>query len=433
VLICLSVGIVALYSSWRRPIWTDEATHFVWGANPVSLTTVLKIIESTHQLQHGQTGIYLLLNQVSLNWFGASALVLRAPSLLAAVLLCLAAAYFMRVRQFSFAWQVLAVLAMGALSYVMYFAGEARPYMVLAASVAGVLVYYAGTNATGYPEPSVALQFVGFTSILCGILNHAYFGLYWICLATLAYLWQESQQGSKLSAKSLWRFTGPRLILLGLVTWGALGLATWMRPNPRGAVDPFEFQARENLVKIFVDAHFNFVWPFPFVAITFLATMATVVALLVIRQTRNPIIAPLWMPISLVGLAGALTFVLSLASYFSSYWILSRQWIASMALIPIAFVWFFAILSRQISQIGKPVLPVVVFLVAAIPVALAFGERVNTQIKRLEEYAVAYNNIDVPTGTLTEEIKRQLWTELGWGATNVNIKVGGPVWEVFRQ
>jgi hypothetical protein len=275
---------------------------------------------------------------------------------------------------------------------------------------------------------------VGWVSVILGALFHPYFVAYWLVIILLTFIWCWSTHGmSTFTFRDVVRFTNPKLFAVGGLLLITTGLLTWIRDQPSFDRDPFEYQAFANLGRIFIDAHFNFAWPFPFVAITFLATIATVVVLLVIRQTRNLIIAPLWMPISLVGLASALTFVLSLASYFSSYWILSRQWVASMALVPIAFVWFFAILSRQISQIGKPVLPVVVFLGAAIPVALAFGERVNTQVKLLNEYSVAYNQIEVPKGKLTEETKRQLWTELGWGATNVNIKVGGPVWEVFRQ
>jgi len=434
VLIFLSIGVVALYSSWRRPIWTDEALHFVWGANPIGLEAIQGIIQSTKSINHGQTGIYIVINHLTLNATGADLVALRAPSLLAGLLLLLLAALFLRALQFGWLWQVLSILAMGSMSYVMYFAGEARPYLPLATATVGTLCYYSCRAITLGAPSSPLMTCVGWASVLLGISFHPYFIGYWLALLILTYAWSCQADLSRLTTVRFFvRFINPKLCLSGSLLLLAVGFQSWIRGQPSFDLNPFEYQARENLPRIFLDAHFNFVWPYKVFAYAFVATLITVLVLLMISKARNPLITPLWMPISLIVLAGVITLGLSIVSYLTDYWILSRQWIASMALIPIAYVWFFAILSRQLMQSRQRAISTFIFGLATVPVVLAFGERVGTQLDRLREYSAQFSEIEVPIGELTDAKKQQLWAELGWDATNVNVKVGGPVWDVFKQ
>ena len=137
----LGAVILFLYSGIWRPIWFDEFLHFAMGG--MTWEYALKTVDyTTIEVNHGQTGVYMLLDWLLLQAFGASAVALRLPSLLAAALLLAAAVTFLRRRGFGYGWQYLVLLALAAHTALIWFTGEARPYMPLAAAGVAVLAYY---------------------------------------------------------------------------------------------------------------------------------------------------------------------------------------------------------------------------------------------------------------------------------------------------
>ena len=97
---------VALSSGAARPIWIDEFLHFAL-AGLSSTEDAWEVVRATIlNINHGQTGIYMLLDYWLLSWFGASSWALRALSLLSGLLLFASAAAVLRFRGFALGWQL---------------------------------------------------------------------------------------------------------------------------------------------------------------------------------------------------------------------------------------------------------------------------------------------------------------------------------------
>jgi hypothetical protein len=78
---------IALYMSLGRPIWIDEFLHFAVAAIPSSAPAWQTITRSITGVNHGQTGVYMMLDYWLLSAFGANAVVLRLPSILSGIFL----------------------------------------------------------------------------------------------------------------------------------------------------------------------------------------------------------------------------------------------------------------------------------------------------------------------------------------------------------
>src|SRR5262245_22376230 len=103
----------AMIVTMPKGIWADEVLHFAWGAFPSTAQAVELIFRSVgEKMNHGQTGIYMLLDHLALKHFGASYFALRFPSYFSFVLGLWAGFLFLRNLGFSLLVRLAFVLAL---------------------------------------------------------------------------------------------------------------------------------------------------------------------------------------------------------------------------------------------------------------------------------------------------------------------------------
>ena len=142
ILCCIAVSVTIVFSGINRPLWEDEVLHFAFGGYGSTQDVWPAIVRSIRGgLNLNQTGVYMLVDYWLLQAFGASAVWLRMPSSIGALVLFSGAVCVLRTRGFGYAWQVAVVLLLVTQTWVMHFVSEARPYMLLAATCVGVLAY----------------------------------------------------------------------------------------------------------------------------------------------------------------------------------------------------------------------------------------------------------------------------------------------------
>ncbi|NEP54299.1 MAG: hypothetical protein F6K65_38145 [Moorea sp. SIO3C2] len=141
-----------------------------------------------------------------------------------------------------------------------------------------------------------------------------------------------------------------------------------------------------------------------------------------------------------------ISIVLSYVSFRSNYWILKRQWVASISLVPLAFVW----LGYKISKIFAKINIILAFswiMLCFTPIVLQFHKVAisNSQAlrERLDqisviskeeqnnfEYLESLEYFETPKNLQNQNVddSNQYWVSLA----NKNIQQGGKVWKGFR-
>jgi hypothetical protein len=427
-LAALSVLVVALHGSFGRPIWIDEFVHFALGSHVSTSEAARTIYETTVGLSHGQTGVYMLLDYWLMQLFGASATALRAPSLVSALLLLWGACALLRWRGCGLVWQALAVVALAGHETLMYFAGEARPYMPLAAATVGVAAYYLAPAAR---RGSPAVEVLGVVSVLSGALLHPYFSIYWLAVFALAHAVAVAEGDRPLGVRSLLAHVNLPLSAVGAATYFTVGALTWLRGGPAFTFDPFEWVKRERLYGEFVDvSHLNFLHPTHRTFFLVLLCAVPVVIAVLPRRWRGaarPVVAPAL----LFMLALAIAVLIGWLSYRRSYWILPRQWVGSMALAAVAFVWFLAEVARaagRVSRVLSAVAVAVAVLVIGRPAARVLARNADVLVQHARASPASTGEPPAAEDARPPS-DNDGWVELA----NRNIRAGGPVWPVFRR
>lgn len=423
---------MSLYAPFDRVIWIDEFLHFAFASFDITADAWAAIKRSASNVNHGQTGIYMLVNYWTLKYFGADLLYLRAPSLVSAVLLCYFSGTLIKIRGFGLVWQVFAVFIVSCQVELMYFAGEARPYMPLATATMGTLVYYL---ASEQQRASLELKIIGIFSVLLGVLMHPYFSLYWLAIVLFGFWvsWLEGE--TELNAKGLLRRINLPLCVFGSIIYFTVASQTWLRGSPSFDRNPFHFMPLSELPRLFVWQHSTFMGTYEASVWGLFLVSLTSLGFVFCRKKLQVDIRPVIAATLLIWLALGLTVLLSLLSYYQNYWILTRQWIASIALVSIGFVWFAAeflktvigFLPRPMRQISEALF----FLLLALycwrnnesNISARWNE-LTTHLKRPE----AVQQTDLQPTMVTCPIDPHLWVELA----NRNIKAGGPVWPIFQ-
>jgi hypothetical protein len=424
---------LVLYSRYRHPIWIDEFLHFAFAGIPNTATAWHAIRRSILGVNFNQTGIYMLVDYGLLKLFGASALALRLPSLAATVWLLVSTAVLFKVRRFSNFWVLVVIAAVTAQTPLMNFAGEARPYMPLAAAVVGTLALYAAPVA----QRRGWLLMLGATSIELGALMHPYFPGYWAAMMCIG-LTASWSDGGRLDFSTVFRNSCPWLVALGLTTYGIVGALTWMRGAPSLEFDPFRWIPRERIVAQLLDfSHLYFIFPFgrdanalafgPRRLVLYAMIIFALISLVApagLRRRWCAMLAPLLLGLGALAISVALCWI----SYEHRYWILDRQWIASIALMPIAVIWSMAEFARNLDAGGWPLgrLPATC---CAIMVILSLTHETPRQFKVFvgdarSPFAVAGLNSASPVPSDNDG-----WVRLA----NANIAAGGQVWPVFAK
>jgi hypothetical protein len=317
----------------------------------------------------------------------------------------------------------------------MYYMGESRPYFPLAAGVVATTAYFV-SSANGYAPKSLTWT-VWPIALLCSVW-HPYFFAYvlalWLFAAALSW-WQIHPRPTR------WLRHRPTLILLlaSLALASVTAFATWRS----GALfrseemDPFEFLRPEGgFVVVWVDTHFQFL-PLPDLLAPFvlLALIALLALFITLRFSSKPDLSALGLacasPLGLIVLALGISALLSAISLYQNYWILNRQWVASLALVPIGMVWFLAALYTYL----KPRVKWAAYGLAAasfLVIGAMAAYRLYGQVGALQSYAATAAEYREKYAGVTIADSERLYDELGpVEAANVNIYLGGPVWPVF--
>ncbi|WP_448203924.1 hypothetical protein [Azospirillum sp. sgz302134] len=421
-----SFWLIAVYGSLGRPIWIDEFLHFALGASRSVHEALAVIHETTKAVNHGQTGAYMLLDYALLQAFGASAFALRLPSLLSGVLLLAAAFLFFRARKVGVIGTVAFLLAVAGQPDLMHYVGEARPYMPLAASVVGVLAYYATPLDERRRWPVAAL---GWVSVILGASMHPYFPVYWfvLCLFGFWMAWLEGRQ--TVTLRSAITFANLPLSITGTLLVFGIGAVTWLQGGPSFAFDPFQWLTNGLWHGFTRGSHFQFI-PDDVTAVLAVAAACPLLYPVAPRRVK-PVLRGLVAASVLILLALAVSVLLGAASYVRHYWILPRQWIASMALVPLGVVWFGCEVFRQLGRVHGMV--AVIFALAAVDYLA------GTTLPVMQPRAVALRAwASAPTAQAPADaapVEPAVPTENdGWvSLANRNVEAGGPVWPVFRS
>ena len=429
----LGFYVVALHASVGRPIWIDEFSHFAFAAEPTASRAWALFLATADDIQHGQTGVYIMLNYWTLSLFGPDATLLRLPSILSGVFLFSAAIMLVRVLGFSVLWQLVMVAALTGQHLVMYFLGEARAYAPIPAAAVGLLLFYL---ARPLHPTSRALLLFGIATAVFGATMHAYFALYWPAVCLVAYVHRLGVTGETFSPAALIRFANPGLVALGAGLYLLLASLTWFRGHPTFDLDPFEWLQRHGLLANFTDfSHTQFLDGRYELAAAF--TGAVLLGALMLPAPIGGSMRRLWAPSLLILLAIAISLLLSWISYRSNYWVLARQWVGSAALVAVGVVWLWAeaarIWARLTPQLGLAICAVAALLVSRQAVSIH-----NTRLAQLQTHLAEAvvrpepEDCDPPqrldVAALSNDQRNDMMVELA----NRNIACGGSVWPIFR-
>jgi hypothetical protein len=419
------------YASYGRGIWFDEFLHFAMGSIESTEEAWRAITRSTANVNHGQTGVYMLLNYWSIKLFGTSAQFLRAPSLLSACFLYYFASIFLKLRGYDFKWQIFVIFVLFCQFELFYFSGEARPYMPLAAATVGTLVY-ASANAQQRTQSSI--RFIGIFSVFWGALIHPYFALYWLVVFVFGFWMSCFNYQKKFCLSDLISFFNFPLCLAGAVVYFGVASETWLYNSLTFDRDPFLWIKRENLFWQFIEQHTPFVGSYVRGKILLIIAIISPVIFIFLPTQLKPILRPLVPPTVLILIAIFMSILLSLISYFQQYWILTRQWVGSFALLAVAFAWLCAEsvkiivnlsprqLSRHSEVLGFSVIVLCCWHIN-LPNTMERWKVVVDSLKSQPAYQFEFppEKIICPISVLT-------WVDLA----NKNINSQTPIWPIFK-
>jgi hypothetical protein len=257
---------------------------------------------------------------------------------------------------------------------------------------------------------------------------HAYVIFYLGALALLLMLLSQNLSGYKWKSQEPLKQLNLPLLLAAAGIEVLTRVPSVLQGGSRFAGNPFEFTARENLVSSFFYSHFpNFPVSWYSIRLFLILIFGIVLAIAIARPAFSAQLKPLLGPIGLIAVGLGVSAFVSLLSYLNGYWILSRQWVASMALCLLGTVWLFASISRIIQPKSRAA-AVIFSFAATLALCLFAPNRVMEQARLLGEYRLRTEQIAAEwSGRSPAEIS-QLWNEAD--VPNINIALGGSVWPV---
>lgn len=439
--------ITGLYMGLWRGSWFDELLHFAMGG--MTFEYLVRTIDyTTIHVNHGQTGFYMLVDWVLLQLFGASVFVLRLPSIASGVILLVSVVVFLRSKGFSWRWQALGLMVIGANESLVFYMGEARPYMPLAASAVVMLAYYSLKGEIRRTWWGRTLGFVGF---LIGAAMHPYWIFIWFGVAAFSLIDSRLSGSSPRSPREIWRFFAPGFVIPSLLIYLFLGQLTWMRRVINFGWDRDSLYNWPSLINALIQDHFAFLpylYPRRFgtgeinagVVIPVLL-IAVVILTISVLATRKSLWTPrLLAPALLLLLAIGTSVFVSYLSYRSQYIIFERQWVAGMALSGVAITWFFAEWWKQASTQSRITqTPVFAFVgLTAVSFAISIVSQLFITVERYQPWQeIKQDDRSVEElFQLASGIEYFLYEpsgpDQGYGyLASVNAARGGPVWEEF--
>jgi hypothetical protein len=310
-----------------------------------------------------------------------------------------------------------------------------RPYALL---ILTVLSFAALTIANWKKKvPWFINLSVGLPVATIGVLNHHYFVVYAVLLLLLFVAATAlGERGLPVSD----RLTSKSFVAISLYTI-MLGLAfayiSWAQGREPLNYDVFEFTRPEGgVLRVLADTSLQFL-PMPqLVSVVSSALIILIFCFIAIsrvfwRYPMGSLLLQVFVATGLMTVAFVAAGIITVASYLSGYWILNRQWVASLALVPIGTVWFLAALYTYL----KPRVKWVAYGLAAasfLVIGAMAAYRLYGQVGALQSYAATAAEYREKYAGATIADSQRLYDELGpVEAANVNIYLGGPVWPVF--
>jgi hypothetical protein len=400
----LGIVILALYSSWGRPLWLDEYLHFSFGGFATPGEAWSAVQSSTVGINHGQTGFYIMIDYFTLKLTGANLFAMRLPSILSGALLLYATAVFLRTKRIGTIGITASFLLLASQPNLMYYVGEARPYMPLAASSVGVLAYY---SMSSDDRKHTSARLLAWFSVIWGSLMMPYFLLYLPALIITTYAIDCIVNRRKPGVQSALAFMNIPLVITGFVLGLGISSMTWLRGSPKFDRDPWLY------VRPLFDQHNTWVIAILIVASVIILLTVALGLLQGNSETRRTVLAAA----ILIGVVAVLALLLALASYAQNYWILPRQFVASQAIFDAALIWLLAMTIAAIRRPAKTILAVVLLI------AVAFGaaRAAISQIHQIADWAatgIPGSDAKPGTGNAFQEV----------APANQNVLEGGPVW-----
>jgi hypothetical protein len=420
-----SCAVIVLYASIGRPLWIDEFLHFAFAGFQSTVSAWHAIRHSIASFNFGQTGIYMLVDYWLLKAFGANTLALRLPSILSTGLMFWGGLHFLKSRGYKAIWRFTLILCYLGQATLMYYTGEARPYMALAGASVATFAYY-----ILIPEErrQWSVRALGWISILWGAAIHPYFAFYWLTLCAFGYLVALYEGRSKFSWKAVTIHVNIPISISGSFVYFWIGFVTWLKRSPKLSLDPFQWVSQANLYETFVDtSHFQFLWKLGSSWLLF--TAAVCIVHFSLNSGVKKFSKRLVPPCALTWLAMFLSVYVSWESFRHHYWILPRQWVASIALVPIAFIWLCAELTNVIERVSTvarwliPVISLSVTLVCSFPQA---ANQYHSFLVAILHRPSSADFAPPPQNALPRD--NDEWVALA----NKNVVSGGAVSPVFR-
>ena len=431
-----AITVVILYCALDKPIWFDEVFHFCLGGFSSVDSAWHALKPSLADWNHGQTGFYMMLDYFLLKLFGASSFALRLPSILSAIWLLASAIIIIKYLKFGLLWQILILSAFFSQYTLMNYTMEARPYIPLAAASVGITAYY---YAPTHLRKRLDIKLIGWGSVVLGSLMHPYFSLYWCALFCTGYLHRINNNFQRITLSTIVDHLNPVMFLTGITIFFGIGSLSWMQGSPDFQsdlfrMDPFQWVKLSQFPRLFFWNHFEFIH-FAVIVKVILALFCLIpIAWLFVPSRNKKNFHPLLSPIILFFISIILALLISYISYLRSYWIINRQWIASIALVPIATVWFAGELARLANSrhwiFGFSVMLVFTLLII-LPTIIHIDNHLYQIEKIANEKRIQNQSYRLPPVNQLEQLKRIDIDEFIKMA-NKNIQIGGPVWPYFK-
>jgi len=424
--ISVAVLICVLYSGYKRLMWDDEFFHFAFAAVVDPLDALRLIQKQTGEIFFGRTGVYAAVDYFLLRLGGANLILLRLPSTVSALWMFVAVLFFLNKRGYSWiAGAVFLAMAVGQ-SSLMGYAGDASSYMPLAAATVGTFCYYL-LPIGQRNEPSVAI--LGWVSVLWGVLMHPYFLLYWPAAISFGLLWFGRLNQTELRG-NLKCFLNLRLLFVGSVIAGILGLFTWLQRTERHSLDPFlHTRERGGLSSTLLHEHLYFLPQPQAIALPTIAIVSSLLLLGFAAGKSKNLARDVLPPLSLVAFALALSLSITIISIQREYWVLPRQWVASQALVLLGFSWLVGVfLSRCATEKMHRLSVVAAFMLLALFSLVSFN-RATAQVEALRWDISRYNEMQqslrlaAPDPSLITAVGNKYWLIIA----NNNVLMGGDV------
>ena len=408
-LILLAVAILVMYSSWGRPLWIDEFLHFAFGGYDTPAQAWAGVRSSTTDINHGQTGFYMMLDYFLLKAAGANLFVMRLPSLLSGALLLYGTAVFLRGKRIGSVGIAVAFLLLAAQPNLMYYVGEARPYMPLAAACIGVLAYY---STPVVDRARLSMRLLGWGSVVWGSLMQPYFLLYWPVLALAAYGFDCFINHARPSRRAAITFVNVPLIVIGFVLGVGISAMTWLRGGPAFDRDPWLY-----IRPLFDNPNWLLIS-----AVLIAAGIAALTIILALAHGTREQRRSLLPPVLLIIITGLIAFFFGFMSFIQDYWIIPRQFIATQAIMTITVIWLLAAALVAIRNPAKTILTTIML----VSVCLAAGRALIVQINAMSDWSSAQtpvSDISIETDNAFDLV----------GPANENVRRGGPVLREFAR